>query len=73
MSLSAENGPDEYVLLMMAGTNNMREDKGQTRWDDVFVKNLKKYMKVTVKGDGTKHHGSVGKFRGFGCIAKFSK
>ena len=73
VSLSEDHGPDEFVLLMMAGYHSMREEKGQKCWDKQFVNKIQKNMKITVKGDGIVHFKSLGKFFGFGMMAKCNK
>ena len=60
VSLSEDHGPDEFVLLMMAGYHSMREEKGQKFWDKQFVNKIQKNMKITVKGDGIVHFRSLG-------------
>lgn len=72
-SLSEDLDTDEFVLVMMAGSHSIRDDKGQKCWDDMFIHDIQKLMKQTVIGDGSKHHQSVGKYHGFGWIAKYDK
>ena len=73
ISLSEDHGPDEFVLLMMAGNHSMRVEKGQKVWDKKFVTKIQKNMKITVKGDGSVHFRSLGKFFGFGMMEKCNK
>ena len=71
-SLSVGHGPDEFILVMMAGSSTIRADKGQKYWDNEFVQDIMTNMNLTVKGDGTLHHHTTGKFYGFGWIAKYN-
>ena len=73
MSLSQNHGPDEYVLVMMAGSQEWSTGEGQLLWDDNFTTTLERQMNVTVRGDGSKHHQSVGNFFGLGWMAKYEK
>ena len=73
VSLSEDHGPDEFVLLMMAGYHSMRVEKGQKCWDKHFVNKIQKNMNITVKGDGIVHFRSLGKYFGFGMMEKCNK
>lgn len=70
MSLSEDHGPDNFVLVMMAATNPMRVEDGQKLWDHDFVNCIKSTLNLTMKGDGSAHFKSLGKYFGFGYMAK---
>ena len=38
----------------------------------IFAKQIEIHFTATVEGDGSKHHGTVGKYYGLGTIAKYS-
>ena len=71
VSLSEKWLPDDYVVLVIGGDMPPTlKDKGKV-WDKAFTDKLSRNMRKTVQGDGTKHHGSLGKYHGFGYIPKY--
>ena len=70
MSLSENHGPDDFVLVMISANHHIRHEQGQKVWDNMFVDKVQTCMNVTVKGDGKTHFKSVGKYYGFGWMAK---
>ena len=62
VSLSEDDTPDEFVLVMMGATHPIRHDQGQKCWDHNKISMIKNNLNKTVKGDGKTHFGSIGNF-----------
>lgn len=66
MLLSGHHGPDEFVLLMMAGHGDLRKDIGQIIWDEKITHSIKDRMRITMSGSKKnrkrKHHRSLGSY-----------
>lgn len=70
-SLSKNVGIDEYVVIMLA-SNQPKEHKTSSYWSEDFVNCVESNFNKTVKGDGKKHHGSVGTYFGLGTTARYT-
>lgn len=64
---------DEYVIVLM-GSDCIHKGVGEDcMWTLSFYEQFKKNMKVNIRGDGVKHHESVGHYHGVGLTAKYSQ
>ena len=63
---------DEFVVVVFA-LNPRMHVATECKWDLNFIKAVKKFMSVNVRGDGKKHHQSTGKYYGLGLTAKYSQ
>ena len=64
-----------YVLLLHASNFDDKTVGKNSKWNVKFCNDIKKNMKINVKGRGirTKHFGSVGDYYGYGTIGKYEK
>ena len=61
---------DNYVLI--ASITNEKSKKSEYSVDDDYLLSVMDNMKMNIRGNRKKHHGSLGEYYGFGIVAKYS-
>ena len=64
---------DDLIVMMLAGHRKSKLHEDVKSINDSFIKSLNKNKSVNMRGDGKKHHQSMGKYFGIGIINKYSK
>ena len=67
----ADSSQSDYVLIMSAGNEASKSLSDKFMVDDLYMNEVKKNMKINVRGDGKKHFKSCGKYYGTGIVAKY--
>ena len=70
ISLSGSIVGDDHVILMIA-SNQQKHVSTDCLWTREFVEGIKDQFRITMTGNGKKHHGSVGQYFGLGTTAKY--
>ena len=71
-SLCGTPGVGDYVVVMLAGCDAIKEHRGQKIWDSSFLSKIEQTLNQTVKGDGKTHFRTLGSFMGLGHMAKYN-
>ena len=70
ISMSGNWQQDEYVILMIA-SNKRKEVTHDALWTRDFVSGIQNVFRISLQGNGHKHHGSYGNYFGWGITAKY--
>ena len=70
ISMTGDWQKDEYVILMIA-SNKRKEVTPDALWTRDFVSGIQNEFRISLVGNGHKHHGSYGNYFGWGITAKY--
>ena len=63
---------EKFILIASISNEKYKNPDPKNLIDDTFLSDIDKNMHVNIRGDGKKHFKSMGKYFGFGIIAKYS-